>query len=637
VDKHTLERLEFDRIRQQLADYVSCALGRKHALKVKPITRQDLIEQWLDQFREMLEASATIGLPPFGGVHDIREAVRTAVPPHCLEPEELAIVAETLDATHAIVNWANSLNEDAIQLKTLCQSIGDFKTIADTLRRIVDGNGEVRDDASAKLRSVRTEIANAQIKIGHVVDRLLRDRHVTRWLHYPEATFHNDRLVLPLAAEHRGRIPGIIHRSSDSGATLFVEPAEAVELNNRIIELRYEERTEITRLLLHATRQLFLNHQAILETLDALAVLDLIVAKVRFARNYELACPQLSSDGTLRLYAARHPLLIEMQKEAQKRSEHRDVVPIDVRLGDDFDVLVITGPNTGGKTVAIKTVALSCLMAQAGLPIPANEGSTVPVYKDIFVDVGDEQSLQQSLSTFSSHLKQLMIMLTRAKPTTLVLIDELGAGTDPDEGAAIGQAIVRELLQRRCPAMVTTHLGALKSLAYVEPRAENACVEFDHKTLQPTYRLLIGEPGTSNAINIAQRLGLPPKIIAVARQHLSESHLQLTRAIRGTLQSRRQAEKARAEAEAAKRQNEKEKIAAQRELHALQEKKKEFQKWVETVSSLRPGDRVHVRRFDRSGQIVRVQLHKQMAVVNMGAVEMEVPLRELSCLPPSND
>jgi len=630
VDAHTLDKVEFDQARRLLAACASCGLGRQMTLKVKPITRPDLIERWLQQVREMIDAGATIGLPPFGGVHDVREQVRSAIPPHLLEPEEFATLAETFDATHGIVAWAGSLRPDAAELRGLCQRIGDLKPIADVIHRVVDSGGQIRDDASAKLRQIRIRIAEARISIRHVVDRLLRERKITRWLRYPEATFHEDRLVLPLAAEHRGRIAGIVHRSSDSGATLFVEPAEAVELNNEIIELKRDEETEVNRLLWNLTHQVHVNHEEILRTLDGLAILDLIVAKVRFARAYGLTCPGLAPDGKLRLKQVRHLLLMELHKEGQRRSETREVVPIDVRLGDDFDVLVITGPNTGGKTVALKTVALACAMGQAGLPIPAAEGSCIPVYRDILVDIGDEQSLQQSLSTFSSHVKRVMIMLDRAKPGTLMLIDELGAGTDPDEGAAIGQAIVEELLARKCPALITTHLGVLKSLAYTQDRAENGCVEFDAETLRPTYRLLVGEPGNSNAINIASRLGLPPKIIEAARGHLSSSHQQLTRAIRGTLQSRRQAELARAQAEHAKVEAEREKATAERKRIELEGQQAEFQRWVEAVSSLQPGDRVHVRRFDREGTIARMKLHKQLAVVSVGAMEIEVPLRELS-------
>jgi DNA mismatch repair protein MutS2 len=322
-------------------------------------------------------------------------------------------------------------------------------------------------------------------------------------------------------------------------------------------------------------------------------------------------------------------LLVKLQKESATRGEQREVVPIDVRLGDDFDLLVITGPNTGGKTVTLKTVGLICMMAQAGLPIPAAPGSAVPIYKEVLIDIGDEQSLQQSLSTFSAHLSRLLLILKQAGPGTLVLIDELGAGTDPDEGAAIGQAIVEELLHRHSTAMITTHLGVLKSVAYREARAENGSVEFDVKTLQPTYRLLIGEPGNSNAINIASRLGLPPQVIASARKYLGESNQQLDRAIRGTLQSRRLAEHARAEAESAKVQAMQEAEAARKQLESLQEQQNAFNQWVEKISSLRPGDKVHVRRFDKAGTVVRVLLHKQLAVVAVGAMEMEIPLREI--------
>jgi DNA mismatch repair protein MutS2 len=630
MDVHTLEKLEFDRVREMVARCASCALGKSMALKAKPVARKDLLGQWHGQVREMIEAAALNDLPPFGGVHDIRNAVKSAVPPHLLEPEDLAVVGETFQATHHLVDWLAKLPENATQLRELAESVGDFRALAEAIQKVVGPTGEVRDEASAKLRKIRSDIANDRISVKHVVDRVLRDRNLTKWLRYPEATFHDDRLVLPLAAEHRGRIKGIVHRTSDSGATLFVEPAEAVEINNRIIAARHEETAEINRLLWHLTHQIHLNAKEILNTLDALAVLDFITAKVRFARTYRMTVPRVSDDAKLRLRQARHPLLLQMQNEAAQHGEKPDVVAIDVRLSDDFDVLVITGPNTGGKTVALKTVALLCLMAQAGFPIPADEGSCVPVYKDIFVDIGDEQSLQQSLSTFSAHLKRLMIMLERAKPGTLVLIDELGAGTDPDEGAAIGQAIVRELLERGVPALITTHLSVLKSLAFTEARAENASVEFDVETLRPTYRLLIGEPGNSNAINIASRLGLPDKIITEARKHLSTQHQQLHRAIRGTLESRRAAERARAEAENAMVDAQKEKDAAAQQLAALRARELEFEKWMRTISSLQPGDRVHVKRFDRDGRVVRMKMHKQVAVVSVGTMEIEVPLKELT-------
>jgi len=629
MDSHTLEVIEFDRVRQLLAEHANCALGRHMARKLKPVSRADLVATWLGQVEELIEVSSRIGLPPFGGVHDIRAEVRSAIPPHSLEPEQFALLADTFAATHEILLWAEKLPENAPRLKTLCERIGDFKALATSIRNVVDARGKIRDDASAKLRRIRQEIASAQIRISQVIDRMLRDPHVTRWLRYPQATFHQDRLVLPLSAEHRGRIPGIIHRSSDSGATLFVEPAPAVELNNRIITLKNDESSEINRLLWHLTHQVHLNRDEILKTLDALAVLDLVVAKVRFARTYRLTCPRLSEDHQLHLRQARHLLLVEWYRQRTDPAERKEVVPIDIRLKDDFDVLIITGPNTGGKTVTLKTTALIAAMAQAGLPVPAAPGSRVPIYRDILVDIGDEQSLQQSLSTFSAHLKRLLVILKRARADTLVLIDELGAGTDPEEGSAIGQAVVQELLERRSPALITTHLGALKTLAYSTRRAENACVDFDVQTLQPTYRLRIGEPGNSNAINIATRLGLPPRLVSTARRLLGESHRQLTRAIRGTLASRRQAEAARAEADAARAEAEQARKKAEQERAALAEQRRQFQQWVEAISSLRPGQKVHVRRFDRDGIVVRVLLHKQLAVVDIGTLQAEVPLKEI--------
>jgi len=630
MDNHTLDVIEFDRVRQLLADHASCALGRHMALKLKPVGRADLVATWLGQVEEMIDASARIDLPPFGGVHDVRAEVRSAVPPNSLEPEQFAQLADTFDATHEIVRWAARLPETAGRLRALCEKIGDFKVLADAIHKVVDARGTIRDDASAKLHRLRQEIAAAQISIGQVVDRMLRDAQVTRLLRFPQATFHQDRLVLPLAAEHRGRVPGIIHRSSDSGATLFVEPAAAVELNNRIIALKSDETAEINRLLWHLTHQVHLNHDAILSTLDTLAVLDLIVAKVRLSRTYQLTCPRLSDNGQLRLQHARHLLLVAWHRKHAAPGTYKPVVPIDLRLKDDFDVLIITGPNTGGKTVALKTAALVCAMAQAGLPIPADAGSRVPVYRDILVDIGDEQSIQQSLSTFSAHLKRLLVILKRARADTLVLIDELGAGTDPEEGSALGQAIVQELLDRGCAALITTHLGALKTLAYSIRRAENGCVDFDAETLQPTYRLRIGEPGNSNAIHIAARLGLPPNLVSSARGLISESHKQLARAIRGTLTSRRQAEAARTEAEQARAQADQARKQADEERAALEDQRRQFEQWVQTISSLRPGQRVHVRRFDREGAVVRVQLHKQSAVVDMGTLQVEVPLKELT-------
>ncbi len=634
MDSHTLDRLEFDRVRQTLAEFAGSSLGRKLAMKITPASREALVRQWLAQVVEMQAAAEAIGLPPVGGLKDVRDMIRRAVPPAKLEPEDLAELVSSIDAANNLFRWSRTLPESCPELRAIAARLGDFHAVSDPIHRVLDDHGRIRDDATPRLARIRAAVRDSQARIRAVVDRLLQAPHVTRWLRYPEATFHNDRYVLPLAAEHRGRVRGIIHRTSDSGATLFVEPAEAVELNNAIVRLRQDEEEEIGRILWEITHLVHRNAGELIRTLDALAVLDLIATKVRFAAKYRLTCPAVGANHTLRLRNARHPLLLFMQEhERAAGNVTKPVVPIDVRLGEDFDLLVITGPNTGGKTVALKTVGLAVAMAQAGLPIAADEDSTLPPYEDVMIDVGDEQSLQQSLSTFSAHLTQLLRMLHRASRGTLVLIDELGAGTDPDEGAAIGRAIVEDLLQRGCHGLVTTHLGVLKSVAFTHPRADNAAVEFDVETLRPTYRLLIGEPGNSNAIAIASRLGMPKRIIDAARGHLSRQGRALHKAIAGTVETRRRAEEARAEAEAAQREADQVRAAMQQQKEQLERQQAEFASWTRAIARLRPGDAVHVRRFDRPGTVVRMQLHKQTAVVSVGAMEIEVPLADLAVVP----
>jgi DNA mismatch repair protein MutS2 len=438
-------------------------------------------------------------------------------------------------------------------------------------------------------------------------------------------------MVLPLKAEYRGRIDGIIHRSSDSGATLFVEPSGSVELNNTIVRLRDEESKEITRILRALTQRVFANAETILGTLDAIAILDLIAAKCKYAKKRACVCPMIDDDGVLDLHEARHPLLLEFfEKEAGEGEAPREVVPIDVRLGDDFDVLVITGPNTGGKTVVIKTVGLLALMTQCGIPIPAGPGSRMPVYKRIFIDIGDEQSLQQSLSTFSSHLSNQLSILERCGATSLVLIDELGAGTDPDEGAAIGRSILAELLGRKARAVVTTHLSALKAVAYTTARVDNASVEFDPQSLRPTYQLRIGEPGNSNALIIAKRLGMPQRLVQQAHDYLADTGRALDRAIAGTQQSRRDAEQARKAARESALQAEREKAQYEKDRLALAAQQQAFERWTKWVNQLKPGDEVFLRSLHRPAKVVRMQLHKQTALVTSGAMDIEVALRDVA-------
>jgi DNA mismatch repair protein MutS2 len=634
VDDATLQKLEFDEIRKILGAHCATALGKRLALSLTPSTKARVVRDWLVQVRELTAVAEEGSLPPMGGVHDIREYVRASAFPTPLEPEALADIAETLGATAALRAWFSRIGEAAPSLHGLAEQIHDLGPIAKAINEAVDARGKVRDDASPRLASIRGTIERARGRIRGVFDRVLRQQKLTRMLQYAGATFHNDRMVLPLKAEYRGRIPGIVHRSSDSGSTLFVEPSESVELNNAIVRLRDEESKEITRILHELTQQVQAHSKAILTTVRAIGVLDLIAAKYRYAKKRSCVCPEIDEHGVLDLHDARHPVLIELfEREAAEGEPPREVVPIDVRLGDDFDILVITGPNTGGKTVALKTIGLFTLMTQCGIPIPAGKGSRMPVYRQVFIDIGDEQSLQQSLSTFSSHLATLLDIIRHSGPRSLVLVDELGAGTDPDEGAAIGQAIVSELLALKAKAAVSTHLSVLKAIAFTTERVDNAAVEFDPESLKPTFHVRMGEPGNSNALIIAKRLGMPARLVQVAKRYLSDRTRALNRAIAGTLQSRREAEEARRVARGAALAAEHERDRLEKDREGLERSRQAFEEWTHWVNELQPGDEVFIKPLKRPGKVVRMELHKQKALVTAGAIDIELPLSDICTLP----
>lgn len=635
MDDHSIEKLEFDRIRDLLARHAQCNLGKSLALRIRPSKRDSQVRAWLDQFVQFERYVGINGLPPFGGIRDVREMVKRAIPPAKLEPEEFAELASTLSGLDALRRYFGALGAEHEMISRVASRIGDLRVIADRIHRVIDARGKVRDDASERLSRIRGEIERVRQDIRDVFDRLLRQPALVKFLQYPNATFHADRMVLPLKVEQKGRIPGIIHRSSDTGQTLFVEPAEVVELNNRRITLTAEETEEINRILWELTHLVHLNQKEILNTLEAAAVIDLLAAKHGLAKRFDMRVPEINDRGRLSLRQARNPILMAMFESPGMAPGSgglegaRRVVPIDVRLGDDFDVMIITGPNTGGKTAALKTVGLLTLMVQSGLPIPAGEGSTLPVFQGLWIDVGDEQSLQQSLSTFSAHLARILDILKRARASTLVLLDELGAGTDPDEGAAIGRAVIEHLLESKCLAMVTTHLGALKGLGYEAARADNASVMFDVESLRPMYELCIGEPGNSNAIAIAARLGMPKKIVQRAERNLANRQRALQRAIAGTLASRRQAERARRDADHARQEAARQTLAALDRAKALESEQATFRKWVDRVMRLQPGDAVRVKGYDEPGKVSRIRHDRQRVAVSIGAFEVEVPFIEL--------
>ena len=635
MNEAVYRKLELDVIREALAGCCATGLGKRLAHTMTPSIKPHAVRTWLGQVRELMALVPQHGYPPMGGIYDVRDYVRAAAFPTPLEPDALAKIAETLGATATLRTWLASILPAAPSLRTLADQIDDLTPIAELINESIDARGQVRDHASPKLASIRGSVEQARGRIRNVFDRILRHTSSARMLQYAGTTFHNDRMVLPLKAEHRGRIRGIIHRSSDTGSTLFVEPDESVELNNTVIRLRDEESKEVTRILRLLTQKVHANTKPVLDTLRAIGVLDLVGAKCRYAKKRACVCPQID-DGAVDLHEARHPVLLEVfAEEAAEGETPREVVPIDVRLGDDFDVLVITGPNTGGKTVTLKTVGILALMTQCGVPIPVGEGSRMPVFRQIFIDIGDEQSLQQSLSTFSSHLANQLDILVHSGPHSLVLIDELGAGTDPDEGAAIGRSILSELLKLGAKAVVTTHLSALKAVAFTTQRVDNGCVEFDPVSLKPTYHLRLGEPGNSRALIIAKRLGMSARLVTLAKSFLDDRTQALNKAIAGTLQSRRDAEVARRQAREAGLEAERERGQYEADRLRLEEEQAAFTRWTQWVNDLHAGDDVYIKSLKRDGRVVRMELHRQKALVSSGGMDIEVRLRDID--PPKPD
>ncbi|MHC4718649.1 MAG: MutS-related protein, partial [Planctomycetota bacterium] len=374
-------------------------------------------------------------------------------------------------------------------------------------------------------------------------------------------------------------------------------------------------------------------HDEIVPALRTLAQIDLICAKAQYAYQFDFVRPEMTERGGLRLSQARHPLLLEQayqqEREGVPPDQRHPVVPIDVRLGVDFDVLIITGSNTGGKTVALKTVALLSVMAQSGMHIPAGPGSTLPLFRDILLDVGDEQSLQQSLSTFGAHIRRVRHILRKADRYSLVLMDELGSGTDPEEGGSIGQAVLDELRRIGCLAMISTHLGVLKAYAFNHDRVDNASVEFDTRTLRPTFHLRIGEPGESHAITVAAAMGMPRHVIAAARKHFGRRGSDFRRAIRATRDSRRKSEEALSDARTAQLAAEDAQEQYAQKMDQLHRLQGHFESWLASLAEFKPGDEVPLPKRNKTGRLVRLQLNKQIAVVDVDNVQVEVPLAEL--------
>jgi DNA mismatch repair protein MutS2 len=686
VNDTVLRVLEFDRLRDLVAELAASAPGGDLARAMRPETDPARVRELLRETGELLRLRRESGDLPFGGVHEVRHVlaeVRTRGRP--LEAEALGTLSETLGAARNMRRSIEALAaEDYPRLHALAEGIEDHEILRERIDAVVGPRGDILDEASGRLAKLRAESAGVEERIAHRVQQLVGASRLKPLLRDSGLTMRNGRFCLPVKSEMRGRVKGILHDRSASGQTAFIEPEEIVSDGNLLADLHHQERQEVTRILWELTARVLDEEDVIRVTMEALACLDLARARARLGERYGMTLPEPSEEWAFRFRRGRHPLLLELRRAAGDEPGRERVVPIDARLGREFRTLVITGPNTGGKTVTLKTIGLLALMAQCGLPVPAAEGAEFRVFGEIHADVGDEQSLQQSLSTFSSHVARVVTILKSAGPDTLVLLDELGAGTDPAEGAALGEAILEHLRRRKTPTVVTTHIGALKEYAYRAPGVENASVEFDEKTLAPTYRLLIGQPGASNALRVARGLGMPEEVLAGAAERLekvdrgdtellnalqeirvraekeldsAETYREESRELRQSLdRERREVEErkrllsreADAEVEEGLRKAlgdmapllrklgnlpspHKEDVAELTEIHGralratpLGERREEF------IRTLKKGNLVALPRFKTKGRIKRIRKKDREVVVTVGGMEMTVPFEDIS-------
>ncbi len=694
MERLTEQALEFDKVKAYLAQLTYSLLGKMHIEAMGATTERKRIEQWLTEISELKEIRALHGHLPFGGVRDIHEPLsRCRIEGAILEPLAVRQIYDTLRAGRIVKKFIAELESSTEEwryplIRDTIAKIHLVNAVEVAIERSIDEEGEILDSASPQLKRIRKDLRLARDKIQTWLQNFLQRQDHQSAIQDQVITMCNNRYVIPIKASSKGKIKGIVHDQSSSGVTVFLEPLATVELNNRIATLEAEEKQEILRILLELTNLIREHVLEIEGTMIVLGELDFLNAKTRLSEQWNANQPKLTDRRTLNLMHARHPLLLLQHKENQA-----NVVPIDVSFDEDYSTLLITGPNTGGKTVSLKTIGLLTLMTQAGLHIPVSKDSELCIFDKIFADIGDQQSIEQNLSTFSSHISHIVEILAHVNDRSLVLLDELGAGTDPAEGASLGVAILEYLDRVNAKCMATTHHDALKAYAYTHPRTINACVEFDVNTLSPTYHLLFGIPGKSNAFIIAERLGVPNHIIQRAKSLMGEDQLQVDHLIRKLTRDSEEIDRKKAEIDARYRgvlrlEQETDKLMAsteQKQQHilnsALEEAKiiveqaarqaqemlsklpaltreqgnervkslhKEAAKISKTLNqrktpkvsvtpsvsreAIRPGAKVRLTGFDQTGTILKLSKDGAQAEVQVGIMRVEMPVQQLSPL-----
>ncbi|WP_068983928.1 endonuclease MutS2 [Lysinibacillus xylanilyticus] len=535
IAERALKTLEYDKVRQQVATYCTSSIGKSAIDELVPQTDYEKVVQLLEEMDEGLSILRVKGNVPMGGIFDVRPAARRAQIGGMLSAMELMEVSSTIRASRILRNFIEDIeSEEVIEIPHFIakkDSMPVLTGLQHEINNCIDDNGSVLDSASQTLRSIRQSLRAEEAKVRSKLESLTRGSNASKMLSDTLVTIRNDRFVIPVKQEYRHHYGGIVHDQSSSGQTLFIEPDSVVQANNEIHRLKMKEQAEVERILLTLSAMVEEVAPDLFNLVKVLGEIDVILAKGKYGQVNKCTMPKMNNDGYIRLVRARHPLLpIET------------AVANDIEFGKDITAVVITGPNTGGKTVTLKTVGLCTLMAQAGLPVPALDGSELAVFKQLFADIGDEQSIEQSLSTFSSHMVNIVDILQKFDHESLVLFDELGAGTDPQEGAALAISILDEVHDRGARVMATTHYPELKAYGYNRPGVANASVEFDIETLSPTYRLLIGVPGRSNAFEISSRLGLPESIIDRAKSFTGTDRHEVESMIASLEATRRQSE-----------------------------------------------------------------------------------------------
>ena len=559
----SIRTLELPRVLQLLSDQAVSAEAKAKALRIRPETEAEEVLRLLDQTDAARTMIGLHGSPSFSGVKPVGEALDRADRGGSLNTKELLTIADLLTAARRAKEYFNADAVEKTAIDHLFLSLHGNRFLEEKIKRCIPDEDTIADAASTELADIRRHMRAAQAKSRQILQKIISSPTYGKILQETIITQRDGRFVVPVKAEHKGDLPGLVHDISSSGATLFVEPMGVVQANNELIELEAKEQKEIERILAELSAEAAAHREDIQWDYDALVHLDLIFARGQLSYKMDAVRPEVRRDGAIHLRRARHPLL-----------DPKKAVPIDIELGDTFDTLVITGPNTGGKTVSLKTLGLLTLMTQCGLHIPVGDRSAVSVYERVLADIGDEQSIEQNLSTFSAHMTNIVAILAEADRHSLILFDELGAGTDPVEGAALAIAVIQHVRRMGARVAATTHYAELKTFAMTTAGVENASCEFNVETLSPTYRLLIGIPGKSNAFAISKRLGLPDEVIEAAKVQMSGESVRFEDVLT-QLEAKRQAlEKREQEANRLYRQREEDARKA-REFREQMERAKE--------------------------------------------------------------